>query len=173
MIHHRVAASLILVILTAESSSSAQDLGAIGGHTEFGVLPVSGEPLSAVFGLGLDVALAHIDRWSMGAGASGLIAVQTSQTGCGSHCPRGLGALGPSLEGGATFGPLFVGARVAPLVGYSNGYPGHEVAVWIHPWLVVGWSSAHLAIGAYCGYLAAVQGGPSGFDPGLQFTSFF
>ncbi|HXX68594.1 MAG TPA: hypothetical protein VEK07_15505 [Polyangiaceae bacterium] len=173
MTRYRVAGTLILVVVTAESSSNAQELGAIGGHTEFGVLPVSGESLSVVFGLGLDVALAHVDRWYLGAGPSGLIAVQTSQTGCGSHCPRGLGALGANVEGGATFGSWFLGARVAPLVGYSNGYPGHEVAVWLHPSLVVGWTSAQLAIGAYCGYLAAVQGGPSGFDPGLQFTSFF
>lgn len=173
MVRYLLTAGLTLVVATSGSPSLAQGLGAIGGHTEIGVLPVSGESLSVVFGLGLDVALAHVDRWYLGAGPTGVLAVQTSQAGCGSHCPRGLGGIGANLEAGATFGALFLGARVAPLVGYSNGYPGHEVGVWVHPLLVVGLSSEHLVVGAYCGYLAPLEGAPAGFDPGIQFTSPF
>jgi hypothetical protein len=163
----------IVVAATTASTSDAQQLGAVGGHAEFGVLPLSGEKLSVVFGLGVDIALAHAGRVYLGAGPTALIAVQTSQSGCGAHCPRGLGAIGGNVEGGLTLGPAFIGARVAALGGYSNGYPGQEGSVWIHPSIFLGWASGGLALGVYCGYLAAVVGEPSGFDPGIQFTSLF
>lgn len=163
----------ILVAATSASTSNAQQLGTVGGHLEFGVLPVSGEKLSVAFGLGVDIALVHAGRVYLGVGPSALLAVQTSQSGCGPHCPRGLGAVGGNVEGGVTLGPAFIGARVGALGGYSNGYPGQVGSVWIHPSIVLGWASGGLALGAYCGYLAAVVGEPSGFDPGIQFTSLF
>lgn len=163
----------ILVAATSASTSYAQQLGTVGGHAEFGVLPVSGEKLSVAFGLGVDIALAHAGPAYFGAGPTALLAVQTSQSGCGPHCPRGLGAIGGGVEGGVTLGPAFIGARIAALGGYSNGYPGQEGSVWVHPAIVVGWASGGLALGASCGYLAAVVGEPSGFDPGIQFTSLF
>jgi hypothetical protein len=163
----------ILVAATSASTSDAQQLGAVGGHAEFGVLPVSGEKLSVAIGLGVDIALAHAGPAYLGGGPTALIAVQTSQSGCGAHCPRGLAAIGGNVEGGAAVGPVFIGARVGLLGGYSNGYPGQEGSVWIHPSIFLGWASGGLGLGAYCGYLAAVVGQPSGFDPGIQFTSLF
>lgn len=157
----------------ARAQSRPSELGTVGGHTEFGVLPVAHEALSIALGLGIDFELAHRGPVYVGAGPSILIAVKTSQTDCGPHCPKGFGAAGGNLEAGVALGSWFVAARVGPLVGYANGYPGQDVSFWIHSLIVAGLGSGRVGFGVYCGYLAALAGIPSGFDPGFQFTSLF